>query len=81
MLFSLPDAYEKAKRGEKIIRERLKLLGVKPIWLHFDYIGVNALHGPAAPEPAEMNEVGLRVAARTNTREEADNVKRESTHP
>ncbi len=80
LLFSWPDAYEKAKRGERIIRERLKLLGVEPIELHFDYIGVNALHGPTAPPPGEMNEVGLRVAARTNTKEEADTVKRESTH-
>jgi len=80
LLFSWPDAYEKAKRGERIIRERLKLLGVEPIELHFDYIGVNALHGPTAPEPGEMNEVGLRVAARTRTKEDADTVKRESTH-
>jgi hypothetical protein len=80
LLFSWPDAYEKATRGERIIRERLKLLGVDPIELHFDYIGVNALHGPAAPPPGDLNEVGLRVAARTNTKEEADTVKRESTH-
>ena len=80
LLFSWPDAYEKAKRGERIIRERLKLLKVEPMELHFDYIGVNALHGPAAPPPGDLNEVGLRVAARTRTQEEADTVKRESTH-
>ena len=80
LLFSWPDAYEKARRGERIIRERLKLLGVEPLELHFDYIGVNALHGPAAPPPGDLNEVGLRVAARTRTQDEADTVKREATH-
>lgn len=80
LLFSWPDAYEKAKRGEMIIRERLKLLRVQPVELHFDYVGVNALHGPASPVPMELNEVGLRVAARTRTKEEADIVKREATH-
>jgi hypothetical protein len=80
LLFSWPDAYEKARRGERIIRERLKLLGVEPVELHFDYIGVNALHGPAAPPPGDLNEVGLRVAARTRTQDEADTVKREATH-
>ncbi len=80
LLFSWPDAYEKAKRGERIIRERLQLLGVEPVELRFDYIGVNALHGPASPPPGELNEVGLRVAVRTRTKAEADTVKRESTH-
>jgi hypothetical protein len=80
VLFSWPDAYEKAVRGEKIIRERLKMLGVEPLEMSFDYIGVNALHGPAAPPPADLNEVGLRVSARTRTREDADAVKREATH-
>ncbi len=80
LLFSWPDAYEKARRGEEIVRHRLRMLGVEPRELSFDYIGVNALHGPTAPAPREMNEVGLRVAARCATREEADAVKREVTH-
>lgn len=76
-----PDAYAKAKRAEEIIRERLKLIGVEPRELRFDYVGVNALHGPLAPEPAcELNEVGLRVAGKCLTYEEADAVRREVTH-
>lgn len=36
------------------------------------------LHGPAAPWPAtdELNEVGLRVAVKTTTRDEAEKVRR-----
>jgi hypothetical protein len=49
--------------------------------IHFDLIGVNLLHGPAAPPPqGDLNEVGLRVAVHCNTREEADKVRRACTH-
>ncbi len=76
-----PDAYEKAKQAEQVVRGRLEVVGVKPQEIRFDYIGINALHGPVAPEPTgELNEVGLRVAARCNTFEEADKVRREVTH-
>jgi len=35
------------------------------------------LHGPAAPPPTgDLNEVGLRVAVRTDTRSEAEKVRR-----
>ena len=76
-----PDAYEKAKKGEEIIRGRFEHLGIKPDELRFDYIGVNMLHGLTAPEPTyELNEVGLRIAVKAKTREVADEVRREATH-
>jgi hypothetical protein len=41
------------------------------------WIGVDMLHGPAAPAPEhEPNEAGLRVAVRTRSREEAEKVRR-----
>ena len=47
----------------------------------FEYLGVNTLHGPTAPEPSsDLNEVGLRVAAHCDTREEAEVVRREILH-
>jgi len=80
-LFSWPDAYAKAMRGEEIVRERLKATDVRPLQLHFEYVGVNTLHGPTAPPPPDdANEIGLRVAARCHTREEADAIRRELTH-
>ena len=77
-----PDALEKAQRAEEIVRKRLKYrVGVEPEEMRFDYVGLNALHGPTAPAlDCELNEVGLRVAARLRTREEADLVRREATH-
>jgi hypothetical protein len=80
-MFSWPDALEKAQRGEQIVRERLRMTGVTPREINFEYIGVNALGGPTAPEPdPEINEVGLRVAAKVHTRQEADAVRRAVTH-
>ncbi len=81
IFFSWPDAYEKAKQAERVIRERFEIVKLDAQEIHFDYIGVNMLHGCVAPEPNyEINEVGLRVAARTKTIEEAQKVGREATH-
>jgi hypothetical protein len=82
LLFSWPDALEKAQRAEDIVRKRLKhRVHVEPEEIRFDYIGVNALHGPtAAPVSGELNEVGLRIAAKVRTDKEADLVRREATH-
>jgi hypothetical protein len=82
LLFSWPDALEKAQRAEDIVRKRLKhRVHVEPEEIRFDYVGVNALHGRTASVPeCELNEVGLRIAAKLRTREEADLVRREATH-
>jgi hypothetical protein len=79
--FPWPDALEKAKWADRWVRERFKRLGVKFEELRIDYMGVNMLHGEAAPiEDKDFNEVGLRIAAKTKTREEAEVVRREATH-
>lgn len=81
LLYSWPDALAKAQRSEDIVRKRLKMLGVEPEELRFDYLGINTLHGSTAPLPEyDMNEVGLRLAAKCRTQQEADVVRREATH-
>jgi hypothetical protein len=82
LLFSWPDALEKAQRAEDIVRKRLKhRVHVEPEEIRFDYVGVNAMHGQTASVPdCELNEVGLRIAAKLRTRQEADLVRREATH-
>jgi hypothetical protein len=80
-MFSWPDALPKARKAEEIFRKRLDRVGVRPSDIRFEYLGVNALHGGLAPDPTyDMNEVGLRIAAHVNTREEANLVRREVTH-
>ncbi|MFH1123599.1 MAG: acyclic terpene utilization AtuA family protein, partial [Pseudomonadota bacterium] len=81
VFFPWPDALEKAKWAEKWVRERFKKLGVNFRELRIDYVGVNMLHGEAAPvEDKDLNEVGLRIAARTDNYKEAELVRREATH-
>ncbi len=81
LLYSWPDALEKARRSEDIVRRRLQMLGVEPVELRFDYVGINTLHGSTAhPVEGEPNEVGLRIAAKVRTMDEADVVRREATH-
>ncbi len=81
LLFSWPDAIDKACRAEDIVCRRLEMLGVRPEEIRFEMVGLNALHGSTAPQPDyEPNEVGLRIAAKCRTQEEADAVRREATH-
>ena len=81
ILLPWPDAYAKAKRAEEIVRERFKIVGLEADELRFDYMGVNTLHGELSPEPScDLNEVGLRIVAKTKTIQEADKVRREGTH-
>jgi hypothetical protein len=80
-MFSWPEAYDKALAGERIVRERLEMLGVQPREIVFELLGINTLHGPTAPMPDhDLNEVGLRVAAHCETLADAEVVRREILH-
>lgn len=81
VLFPWPDALERAQQAERILRGRFESTGVAIDELDISYLGVNTLGGTTAAMPeCELNEVGLRVAARTRTRDAADAVRRECTH-
>lgn len=79
---SWPDALEKAKFCESFLRGRFKEKNLDIQEMRVDYIGVNSLHGPLAtlPHPGELNEVRIRAAVRTKTKEDANQVRREVTH-
>ncbi|BBK43231.1 ABC transporter substrate-binding protein [Allostella vacuolata] len=72
-----PGALGRAKLARSILEERFRLVGLAADDLRIDFLGVNALHGPASPAGPEPYEVALRVAARTRTRAEAAKVGRE----
>lgn len=83
--FPWPNAYDRACKAKQTMLERFERLGLVSDQIHFDFVGLNMLHGPAVPEldrhvANQMNEVGLRCAVRTRTREEADKVRRAATH-
>jgi hypothetical protein len=70
--YSWPDALEKAKLAAHILDKRMAMKQLKAIRTHIDYLGLNSLHGPlAAKMNEELNEVVLRYAIMTETKEEA----------
>lgn len=78
-----PDAYEKAQFCERFLRGRFEQLKLPVREMRIDFIGLNSIHGPLAPLPSnldEINEVRVRVAVRTTTKEWANQVRREVTH-
>jgi hypothetical protein len=79
--FPWPNAYDRALKAKQTMLERFDRMGLKADSIHFDFIGLNLLHGPGAPavDPAKANqmaEVGLRCAVKTKTADEADKVRR-----
>ncbi|HVS81778.1 MAG TPA: acyclic terpene utilization AtuA family protein [Pyrinomonadaceae bacterium] len=69
LVYAWPNAYEKAKAADKILRARLDRLGLRFDQILTEYVGANATHGPLAGEPSpDVAEVQLRVGVRGNDR-------------
>ena len=78
LVYAWPDAYDKAKAADKILRARLDRLGLKFDQILTEFVGVNATHGPLAGEPsADLPEVQLRVAVRSENRNAVERFTRE----
>lgn len=77
LVYSWPQALEKARAADQIVRERLKQLGLCFDAIHTEYFGVNACHGPAAPVIADPPEVQLRIGVRGMDRKAVDRFTRE----
>ncbi len=69
LVYSWPDAYDKAQAADRILRTRLDRLGLKFDVIHTEFVGANATHGPLAGNPApDIPEVQLRVGVRGDDR-------------
>ncbi|MEX2117046.1 MAG: acyclic terpene utilization AtuA family protein [Bacteroidota bacterium] len=68
LTYSWPDAFEKAKKADEILRIRLKDLRIPFEEIRTEYLGVNSSHGPIAPPVDDPNEVVLRVGVRSQDR-------------
>ncbi|MDQ3585002.1 MAG: DUF1446 domain-containing protein [Acidobacteriota bacterium] len=65
LVYSWPDAYEKARAADQILRARLERLGLKFDQVLTEFVGASATHGALAGEPsANLPEVQLRVGVR-----------------
>lgn len=65
LVYSWPDAYEKAEAAGKILRARLDRLNLKFDQVLTEFVGANATHGQLAGKPAaDLAEVQLRIGVR-----------------
>jgi len=69
LVYAWPDAYQKAKAADQILRARLDRLGLTFDQILTEFVGANAAHGPLAGEPSpDLAEVQLRVGVRGQNR-------------
>ena len=76
-----PQALEKARHAEFILKEWIRHQEIKPEGIQIDYMGLNMSHGSTVPVPQsapDLPEVGLRVCAKFKMREQADSFRRNS---
>ena len=67
LLYTWPDAFEKAQAANRILRQRLDSLGLTFEKIHSEYIGAGACHGLklAGAASADLPEVVLRIGVRS----------------
>lgn len=65
LVYAWPDAYQKARAADRILRERLERLGLKFEQVLTEFVGANATHGSLAGDASQnLPEVQLRVGVR-----------------
>ena len=77
LVYSWPQALEKAHAADRIVRERLTSLGLAFDEIYTEFFGVNACHGAAAPPNPNPPEVQVRIGVRGNDRKAVDRFTRE----
>lgn len=78
LVYSWPDALEKAQVADRILRERLDRLGLEFDQVLTEFVGASATHGPLAGDAGtHAPEVQLRVGVRSNDRAAVERFTRE----
>ncbi len=78
LVYSWPEAYEKAKAADKILRERLGRLGLKFDVILSEFVGVNATHGHLSGEPSpDIPEVQFRIGVRGHNKADIERFTKE----
>lgn len=77
LVYSWPQALEKARAASRIVRERLERLGLRFEEIYTEFFGVNACLGPAAPPNPDPPEVQIRIGVRGQDRKAVDRFTRE----
>ena len=78
VIFAGPDALKRAQMTQKLLEYRFTVVKLEAQEVRFDYLGVNAVHREASPPMShEPYEIILRVAIKTQSRAEADKLRKE----
>ena len=78
LVYSYPDAYEKAKAADLILRSRLDKLGLQFDTVLTEFVGWSATHGHLAGEPPkDIPEIQLRIGVRGQSREDVERFTKE----
>ncbi len=77
LVYTWPEALDKAKAADAIVRERLQGLGLTFDEIHTEFFGVNACHGSIAPTIEEPAEVQLRIGVRGKDKSAVERFTRE----
>ena len=77
LAYSWPDALPKAELADRVLRERLKNLGLKLDHVLTEFVGVSATHGRLAGDPGDPPEVQLRVGVRGTDKASVERFTRE----
>jgi hypothetical protein len=78
LVYAWPEALDKAKAADRILRRRLKALGLEFDQVLTEYVGVDATHGRLSGEPSpDLAEVMLRVGVRGKDRAAVERFTRE----
>ncbi len=64
LTYAWPDALEKARAADQIIRQRILDLNLEFDDIHTEFLGINACHGPLSHKVQEPNEVILQIGVR-----------------
>jgi len=78
LLYTWPDAVEKAQAADATLRRRFQRLGYVLDDIHTEFVGWNGGHGPmSGPPPGGAPEVQLRVAVRSRDKASVERFARE----
>jgi hypothetical protein len=78
LVYAWPDAYAKAREADRVLRSRLRALGLVFEEILTEFVGANATHGPLAGPPSrDLAEVQLRIGVRASERAAVERFTRE----
>lgn len=78
LVYSWPEAYDKARAADRILRQRLADLGLEFEQILTEFVGASATHGSlSGPPDPEAPEIQLRVGVRARERAPVERFTRE----